>query len=213
MKNNRVVGIAAVLLIVAEMLTVVLSWLGSALYSDGSIVSLLSSEGVRWFVGSFASIVATPYVVYLILIGMAIGMVKASGVGDAIALILKTLREGKSFKSLAGNPDFHPIAMQISLFTLLLFIIIISLLTFLPHAVLINASGTIVSSSFSRGIIPILCFGVTTSSTVYGIFSSNINTVESFATAFTRGLSAITPLLLLYILTAQLYYSITYVLC
>lgn len=213
MKNNRVVGIAAVLLIVAEMLTVVLSWLGSALYSDGSIVSLLSSEGVRWFVGSFASIVATPYVVYLILIGMAIGMVKASGVGDALALILKTLREGKSFKSLAGNPDFHPIAMQISLFTLLLFVIIISLLTFLPHAVLINASGTIVSSSFSRGIIPILCFGVTTSSTVYGIFSSNINTVESFATAFTRGLSTITPLLLLYILTAQLYYSITYVLC
>ncbi len=213
MKNNRVVGIAAVLLIVAEMLTVVLSWLGSALYSDGSIVSLLSSEGVRWFVGSFASIVATPYVVYLILIGMAIGMVKASGVGDAIALILKTLREGTSFKSLAGNPDFHPIAMQISLFTLLLFVIIISLLTFLPHAVLINASGTIVSSSFSRGIIPILCFGVTTSSTVYGIFSSNINTVESFATAFTRGLSTITPLLLLYILTAQLYYSITYVLC
>lgn len=213
MKNNRVVGIAAVLLIVAEMLTVVLSWLGSALYSDGSIVSLLSSEGVRWFVGSFASIVATPYVVYLILIGMAIGMVKASGVGEALALILKTLREGKSFKSLAGNPDFHPIAMQISLFTLLLFVIIISLLTFLPHAVLINASGTIVSSSFSRGIIPILCFGVTTSSTVYGIFSSNINTVESFATAFTRGLSTITPLLLLYILTAQLYYSITYVLC
>lgn len=47
------------LLCLAEVLLVILSWLLSAMRLD-EVHSLLSSEGIRWFLGNFSSMLASP---------------------------------------------------------------------------------------------------------------------------------------------------------
>ena len=55
MKSSRL----CVGLLVAQSLLVIVSWLLSAMRLEG-VRSLLSSEGIRWFVGGFSDIVANP---------------------------------------------------------------------------------------------------------------------------------------------------------
>ena len=57
---------------VAELVLVLLSWVLSVV-TTMEVHSLLSSEGVRWFFGSFTDFLATQYLVWLLLIAMAGG--------------------------------------------------------------------------------------------------------------------------------------------
>ena len=62
----RLLSWVALLLVVAELLLVLLSWLLSAMMTEG-VRSMLSSEGIRWFFGSFSEVVQTPLLVWLLL--------------------------------------------------------------------------------------------------------------------------------------------------
>lgn len=201
MKNShRIMSILTLLLFIAEAMVVVGSWIGSVIYPD-DVTSMLSSEGVRWFVGSFTSVVATPLLVNIVLVGMSYGLVRESGIIDV-------LRHGK-WHELSYT---ERLALQMSAVTAIGFVAVILLLTFLPHAVLLNAHGSIFGSSFSRGILPMLCYGTSLSAAVYGLCSQRISYVHSFADALISGIRAVSPLILLYILGAQLYFSVYYVL-
>ena len=48
------------LLLIAEAVLILLSWILSAMRVDG-VRSLLSGEGVRWFFGNFTTMVASPW--------------------------------------------------------------------------------------------------------------------------------------------------------
>ena len=58
-KRIQLLGTLCFVLVIAEVLLVIVSWLLSAAMMEG-VRSLLSSEGVRWFFGSFTMIVASP---------------------------------------------------------------------------------------------------------------------------------------------------------
>lgn len=206
MKNSNVVGLLVILLVIMQVFVVVGSWIANALSPESGVVSMLSSEGVRWFVGSYARILATPLLIYIILIGVTIGVMRTSRIADAI--------RRTAFRPAQRRSDmfFEHFAIQMATVTFLICIIVISLLTFLPHAVLLNAHGSIFHSSFSRGFIPMVCFSLITSSIVYAVLSSRINNLRTLSHALTNGIAIISPLILLYILAAQLYFSITYVL-
>lgn len=196
---------------VAQATIVLASWILSSMYPESGVISMLTSESVRWFVGNCARIVATPLLTYLLLVGMTYGMVRCSGV-------LATLhKSGTDTKPAATGNEFfktfsHRLGIRVASVVFAIFVISVLLLTCLPHAVLLNSHGSIINSSFSRGLIPMLCFGISLASAVYGICSSNINSFESFANAFTYGISRISPLLLLYALSAQLYFMVLYIL-
>ena len=58
-KAGNLLSRLALALVIAELVLVLVSWILSAA-AVGSVRSLLSSEGIRWLFGHFASMLATP---------------------------------------------------------------------------------------------------------------------------------------------------------
>ena len=61
-------------LLAAQALLFLVSWLVTAMMPDTAVHSLLSSEGIRWFFGSFVGNVASPVLVWLLILAMAISV-------------------------------------------------------------------------------------------------------------------------------------------
>ena len=57
----------ALVLFVAEVLLILLSWLLSAALPASGVRSILSGQGIRWFMGHFGNILATPQLSWLLL--------------------------------------------------------------------------------------------------------------------------------------------------
>ena len=72
-KSDDLLGGAALTLLVAHAVLIILSWLLSAMGQE-DVRSLLSSEGIRWFVGEFTLMLASPLLVWLLLALVALGM-------------------------------------------------------------------------------------------------------------------------------------------
>ena len=67
-KTSRL-GVLMLFLLIAEAVLILLSWILSAMRVDG-VRSLLSGEGIRWFFGTFTSMVASPWLAWLVLMLM-----------------------------------------------------------------------------------------------------------------------------------------------
>ena len=69
MKNShtfsRICGYAMFLLILAQIVLVLASWLITAAMPDVFPRSLLSPEGIRWFFGTFTANLQSPWLVWL----------------------------------------------------------------------------------------------------------------------------------------------------
>ena len=76
-KTSRL-GVFLLLLLIAEAVLILLSWILSAMRVDG-VRSLLSGEGVRWFFGNFTSMVASPWLAWLMLMLIALGCLQKCG--------------------------------------------------------------------------------------------------------------------------------------
>ena len=103
-------------LAVAEVVLVLVSWLLSATLTEG-VTSLLSSEGMRWFFGSFVSMLVSKWLVWLLLLSMAGGCLWQSGL---LHISLNGYRERIAFRT------------TVVLF--LLYVLVIVALTAVPHA-------------------------------------------------------------------------------
>lgn len=230
-------GQAAFLLLLAEALLIILSWLLSATRLEG-IRSLLSSEGIRWFFGSFTTIVASPYLVYLLLILITLGTLRATGLTRVLSSLLSSFSSSnlsskssasksssskssssKSFSSkssaskpFSSNLSFRSkLSLRTSLVFLLLYLLIIALLTLPPHAILLSSTGHLFPSAFSRALIPIICFGLCLVSIVFGFMSGRLRTFSDTLHALSQGLSTGSPLIILYILLMQFIASLRFV--
>ncbi len=185
---KRIVAYTALALVLSLLALILLSWLLSATMTVG-VRSLLSSEGIRWFFGHFTDIMLRPQLVWLILLAMAWGAFKQSG--------------------MASVPSKK---MRVFLLILLsLYVGVILLLTAIPHAVLLSATGTLWPSPFSQALVPIVAFGVTMLSVAYGVLSGTFHSLSSVCQALSWGIGACAPLFLLYILFMQLYGSLCFV--
>jgi aminobenzoyl-glutamate transport protein len=184
-------------LLVAEGVLVIVSWLLSALRLEG-VRSLLSSEGVRWFIGGFSNIVASPLLAWLLLILIACGSVQQSGV-----VALFSSRRNVTFRD--------RLALRVASVFLILYVFVIGLLTLMPHAILLSVKGSLFPSAFSRSILPIVCFGITLFSVVFGIISGNKHKGEDVLEVLSYGLRQGAPLVIIYIFAIQLYASLRFV--
>ncbi|MCM1078792.1 MAG: hypothetical protein NC344_04040 [Bacteroidales bacterium] len=175
---------------ICETLLFPVSWIISTAWQESGIISLLSPDGIRWFIGSNARLLATPYLVWLILTGISAGLLKCSGL---------------------VHPRKGP-ALQITFLMFLLLLSAIGLLSFTPHAILLSATGRLLNSSFSEGAVPMFCFVICLCSITYGTLASRYTTLRQAYTAALHGIGMAAPYILLYILTAQLYYTVEYIL-
>lgn len=193
MKSSRL----CLWLLVAECVLVIVSWLLSAMRLDG-VRSLLSSEGIRWFVGGFSDIVASTPLTWLLLVLIAGGSIQQSGITRLV-----TDKSSTSFRD--------RLALRVACVFVMLYTLVICMLTLMPHAILLSVKGTLFPSAFSRSILPLVCFGVTLFAVVYGMMSGQKKTGEDILDILSYGLRQGAPLIIVYILAIQFYASLRFV--
>lgn len=190
---NRVLPIAAGVLVLAQLLLMLVSWIWSAAVPASGVRSMLSSEGIRWFLGHFTDLLATPLLVWILLLAAAYGCVVSSGL----------LRGQRSYRAQR--------ARVVTILFAAIYVGVVLLMTVVPHAVLLSADGSLWPSPFSSSLVPLVSFGIMAAALIYGTVSGSFLTLGHAVQSLVRGLQSAAPLLLLYILLAQLYYSLSFV--
>ena len=202
----------AVTLLLALVVLVLVSWLLSATQGEG-VRSLLSSEGIRFFFGGFTNMLLKPLLVWLLLLSMAWGCLRHSG------LLMPPPKERDlevSGESVRHSPAYGGIGrgLRVRVFLLVIFVVyvgVVLLLTVTPQAVLLSATGQLWPSPFSHALVPMIAFGIILLSTAYGILSRRFLSVADVCQSLIQGIISITPLLLLYILVMQLVGALRFV--
>ena len=204
MKLKRLYSYLVVGLAVAELLLVLLSWLLSATMTEG-VRSMLSGEGVRWFFGSFASVLSSQWLVWLLLLSMSGGSLWKSGLLDVFrSSVSRTL----------SSPSYRQrVALRSTAVVGTLYVIVIMALTAVPHAVLLSATGQLFPSAFSRALVPIVAFGVSLVSAVFGLMSGRFGTLYDVVSSLSYGISKAAPLFVLYVVVVQFLTSLRFVFC
>lgn len=183
----------ALTLAVGELLLVLGSWILSAALPMSGIRSMLSGEGIRFFLGHFADLLATPLLVWLLLLAMAYGVVLRSGV----------ISGARSFRSSR--------ARLIALLFAAAYLAVVLSMALVPHAVLLSASGTLWPSPFSASLVPLTAFGLAMVAAVYGIVAGTITSLADIYESFVDGLrraAALLPVCLLLVLICESLYFI-----
>jgi aminobenzoyl-glutamate transport protein len=103
-------------------------------------------------------------------------------------------------------------ALIITSLLLLVYVGVIVLLVMMPHAILLSATGSLWPSPFSAAIVPMLAFGVTLLSAVYGFVSGTFRNRTDIYLSLINGIRNGAPILLFYVLLGQIYYSLQFIL-
>jgi len=189
---NKTLGRLTLALAVAEVFVVLLSWILSATMTAG-VHSLLSGEGVRFIVGSFSDIVASWPLAWMLLIAIAWGCFRRSGLTrvrwsqtrDKAALVLVALE----------------IVVAVS---------IVCLLSLTPHAPLLSSTGRLFPSAFSAGIVPMFALTLAVISISYGAMSGHFRSLAEIFQSMTDGVMRIAPLIVVYVFAAQLVATVSF---
>ena len=189
-KYHQRLGWLCLVTVIAETLLVILSWLLSAMRVEG-VRSLLSSEGIRWFFSSFSDLVASPVLVCLLVLMCALGCLQKSRV--------TTIFSGKKSINFRDR-----LALYVALAFLLIYVVIILLLTLMPHAILLSATGHLFPSAFSRSLVPIIAFGISIFSVAFGLMSGVMRNLSDILQALSFGIAKGSPLLVFYLFAVQL---------
>ena len=186
-------------LLLFQIMVVILSWMIKTIYPDFNGRSLLSGEGVRWFLGNFTNNVASNILVWIILIGLSWGSIRASN-------ILQVFKRSHTL-SYRERLGFRVVLIEI-----MIWVIVIVLLSFIPHAAMLSITGQLFPSSFSKSIVPLIAFIALFSSITYGLIIGRLGKGNLIIEALSNGIKQIAPYIIIYIILVQLIYSIKFVL-
>lgn len=195
---KRFCSIFTIVLMGLQLLIILASWIVSAVFPSYPIHSLIGSGGLRWFIGSFADNLSSPILAYIILISISYSAFVMSGLASTLT----------KPKSLSMQQRF---AFRIMALELFLFVSSVLLISAVPHAVLLSVTGSLFPSSFSKGLVPMICFELFVLSMIYGIVGGGINTLEKFWDCIVSGANFLPAVCFLFMLGVQLFYSICYV--
>lgn len=196
--KHKIFAISIFIFIVLQILVILGSWFVTVVFPTLPVRSMLSSEGIRWFLGQYTSNLASPLLVWLVLAGMTYGALRSSGLSRAIMY----------FSNISYRQRF---ALKVVVAELIFFAIVLFLMTFLPQAILLSVTGELFPSSFSRSLIPFVCFLLTLFSITYGLINASFSSLTDIFCSLTSGITAISPWLVIYVFVIQLYYSILFV--
>ena len=187
------------ILLLLQIMVVIVSWMIKTIYPEFNGRSLLSEEGVRWFLGNFTNNVASNIFVWIILIGLSWGAIRASNI----------LQVFKRSHTLSYQ---ERLAFRVVLIEIMIWFIVIAFLSFIPHATMLSITGELFSSSFSKSIIPLIAFIVLLNSISYGFIVGRFRKGSQIIEALSNGIKQITPYIIIYIIFIQLFYSVKFVL-
>lgn len=200
--KEKYLGRLFLCLVLAEVLLILVSWLINAAAPELPVHSLLGNEGIRWLFGHFISNMLKPLLVWLVLLCIAYGCLHDSGLWAHL----------RSW-SLHSSPVSYRqrLAFQFVLTELIFFVIILLLLTCVPHAVLLSVTGYLFPGTFAQSIIPILIFIVVVCSLTYGAISGTMTGFSQACHALGSGFSTLALLFPFYILVIEFYESVRFV--
>lgn len=193
--GHKMLPYVALMLMLAEVLLMLGSWLYSAANPTAGVHSLLSGEGLRWLLGRYADVLATPLLVWLVLLSMTYGVAARSG------LFARRHQGYRARRALWMSAGLGVVCVGVVL-----------LLTVVPHAVLLSATGRLWPSPFSASLVPVAAFVVTLCSSVYGLIAGRFDTMAEVFDSLLYGIRAGAPWLLFYVLLIQIHESLRYVL-
>lgn len=211
MRNK--LGYIVLVLLVSQLALILLSWLVTAAFPELSMRSMLSSEGIRWFFGSFVSNQLSPLLIYFIMAVMAVGACVRSRLYDALRETLSNTRSSLTTSSDHQHKVHYreKVGLRIALVEFIVYVIIMVLLTAVPHAILLSVTGQLFPSSFSSSLIPSLSLIIIIMSLTYGVASGTIDSVAKMHKVLVGGLEVGSRLVPTYVVGIQLYMSIRYV--
>ena len=201
------------MLLVSQLALILLSWLVTAAFPELPMRSVLSSEGIRWFFGSFVSNQLSPLLIYFIMAVMAVGACVRSRLYDALRETLSNTRSSLTTSSNHQHKVHYreKVGLRIALVEFIVYVIIMILLTAIPHAILLSVTGQLFPSSFSSSFIPSLSLIIIIMSLTYGVASGTIDSVAKMHKVLVGGLEVGSRLVPTYVVGIQLYMSIKYV--
>ena len=174
-------GYIVLTLAIAQILLIFLSWLITAAAIDLPLRSLLSTASI------------------------AGGVFVHSKFYDALR---NAFSKGRVNTELAYR---ERIGLRLALVEFLLAIVIMLLLTVVPHAILLSVTGQLFPSNFSVSLIPTLSFILLVMSLSYGVTSGTINSVQKLQEMLAVGLETTAKYLPIYVFGVELYMSVLYV--
>ncbi|MBW4897700.1 ABC transporter permease [Prevotella denticola] len=205
-------GWTVLVFVTAQLALILLSWLITAAFPELPIRSLLSSEGVRWFFGSFTANQLTPLLAWFITAAMAVGACVRSRLWAAFCTKMSGLLHRRD--STDGRQGLHyreRIGLRLALAEFMVYVIIMLLLTVVPHAILLSVTGELFPSAFSSSLIPSLSFVLIVMSLSYGVASGTVDSVARMHRVLVGGLEVGARIVPAYIIGVQLYMSLLYV--
>lgn len=212
MRMKSKLGWTVLVLVTAQLALILLSWLVTAAFPELPIRSLLSSEGVRWFFGSFTANQLTPLLAWFITAAMAVGACVRSRLWAAFCTKMSGLLHRRG--STDGRQGLHyreRIGLRLALAEFMVYVVIMLLLTVVPHAILLSVTGELFPSAFSSSLIPSLSFVLIVMSLSYGVASGTVDSVARMHRVLVGGLEAGARIVPAYVIGVQLYMSLLYV--
>ena len=184
--SGAVWGAVGLVLLVLQVLLIFLSWALSALYPHLQLHSLISGEGLRWaFRNLFASHTMT-LLPSLVILTVAIGL-------------------------LAGSRLLQPTAPRQFIARLLLLLMLSVGICVVALPAMLTPTGRFLPMTLVNGIIPLLSLVVILFSLVGGTIVGNYRSPADIVHVALRSLAKAAPLMLLYMLLAQLWAMLQYV--
>ncbi len=212
MRMKSKLGWTVLVLVTAQLALILLSWIITAAFPELPIRSLLSSEGVRWFFGSFTANQLTPLLAWFITAAMAVGACVRSRLWAAFCTKMSGLLHRRD--STDGRQGLHyreRIGLRLALAEFMVYVVIMLLLTVVPHAILLSVTGELFPSAFSSSLIPSLSFVLIVMSLSYGVASGTVDSVARMHRVLVGGLEAGARIVPAYVIGVQLYMSLLYV--
>lgn len=212
MRMKSKLGWTVLVFVTAQLALILLSWLITAAFPELPIRSLLSSEGVRWFFGSFTANQLTPLLAWFITAAMAVGACVRSRLWAAFCTKMSGLLHRRD--STDGRQGLHyreRIGLRLALAEFMVYVVIMLLLTVVPHAILLSVTGELFPSAFSSSLIPSLSFVLIVMSLSYGVASGTVDSVARMHRVLVGGLEVGARIVPAYVIGVQLYMSLLYV--
>ena len=197
-KVMHALAVLCVIMLIAQAMLFLFSWLVAAVKTDASVHSLLSNEGIRWFFGSFVDNISSPLLIWIIFVAMAAG-------------VICDVHFFRDVKNLSVLPYRSKFALQFVSIELISFVVGLIFTALVPHAPLLSVTGELFPSSFSRSFIPMLAFIVIVVGVTYGVLSGKMKSILDIFKSVGHGIGRAAPLILVYIIATELYFSILYV--
>lgn len=186
-----------------EVAAITTAWIVSSIDPMGAFKNPFLGDFVRWMFRNMMSLMASEWLVALLLVSMSVECVRGSGL---FLSVRKLFTQGKM-----QAHDIHyreMMGLRLAAVVSMLFFVVLVVLTMLPEALLLSATGELFPSPFSSAVVPALCLWLISVSVLFGIVKGSYNSLTDVFSCFFDGIRRSAPLIVLLMLSLHCFYVI-----